>query len=73
MPDKNYQFHPLEDRIFSYGELFGPFSCDICGDECWSILVSEEEREKLPEDRYEASCQAINMGVALCSEHLTSR
>ena len=58
------------NRVFSYSELFGPFKCDICKSEAWMIVVSKEERAGLPEEKYEASTKAINMGMASCNDHV---
>lgn len=59
--------------IFSYNEVFGPFSCEVdgCGKEAWHIAVSEDEQ--LPDgDRFERSCFIFrnNLGRAVCDEHL---
>ena len=67
----------MTECIFSYSELFGPFSCQHsgCGESAWSIKVSEEEFATLSikhnDDRYEMSIGALaGMGVALCEDHL---
>jgi hypothetical protein len=61
--------------IFSYNEVFGPFTCEVsgCKNEAWNIVISEEEETLIPnEDRFEQSCFVFNnnMGQAICEEHL---
>ena len=34
------------NRMFSYNEVFGPFECDICGEEAWYSIVSEQEEKE---------------------------
>jgi hypothetical protein len=60
-------------RMFSYNEVFGPFPCEICGEEAWMIIVSEQEAEELPEgDRFDKSCYVFRnqLGTAICQKDL---
>lgn len=63
------------DLIFSYNEVFGPFSCEMdgCGEEAWEIVITPEEALKLPDgERFEKACFVFrnNMGKAVCSDCL---
>jgi len=61
------------ERVFSYNEVYGPFACEVCGEEAWFIVISKQEVDDLPEgDRFDQSCYVMtkNLGKALCKEHL---
>jgi hypothetical protein len=68
------EFAAKYDRTFSYNEVCGPFSCEVdgCGEECWTIVVSEEEVQKLEGDRFDKAMDVFrhNKGVAVCDDHL---
>ena len=66
----------LIKRLFSYSELFGPFSCEAAGCEnehCYMIVISTEEFENLPPGRRENQAAVVcknQIGRVVCQKHL---
>jgi len=66
-----------DKRIFSFSEVYGPFSCEGkegCTGEAWDCILSKEDYDALPisKEGYEASHYILKNGIGkmLCSECL---
>lgn len=67
------------DRLFTVGDLWGPLSCEVnrCGNSTYTIKLSVEENERLPEptDTPVAITYIFNnrLGTAMCRKCLVAK
>lgn len=62
-------------RIFTFGELWGPFPCEqaLCKKDAFAVVLSDEENRSLPEDSGPKAAAFIlrkGIGKATCDECL---
>lgn len=65
-------------RLFSFGELYGPFPCEKkvsegkCQKDAWTAVLTKEEDKTLPQESGPEACQYIlqnRVGTMLCGKH----
>ena len=62
-------------RFFTTNEVYGPFPCECgdCGNRTFTVRLSKEENESLPEPRGHRAIRFIfeeKIGLAVCKKHM---
>lgn len=71
----SYVREVAQEQIFSFSELYGPFTCENseCKNESWKILLSPDQyKQKSNMERADVCAVIIRdrLGIAYCDEHL---
>lgn len=70
----NAEVVPLSGRLFTVGELWGPFPCEVCElESTFTIKLSDDENNSLPEQFGPVAVRHIfdnKLGIAICSDCL---